>query len=72
MKETKVYIIDEPNQDTKWQKLKEWLEEKIKENEVLIDPYCKEIEQVFIAGGLARLYEIQKQTQELEGEDVKD
>lgn len=52
-----------------WQKLKEWLEEKIKENEVLIDPYCKEIEQVFIAGGLARLSEIQKQMQELEGED---
>ena len=57
------------HQKVMWNELKEWLEEEIKENQVLIDPYCKEIEQVFIAGGLARLSEIQKQMQELEGED---
>lgn len=59
------------HQKVMWNELKEWLEEEIKENQVLIDPYCKEIEQVFIAGGLARLSEIQKQMQELEGEDEK-
>lgn len=57
------------HQKVMWNELKEWLEEEIKENQVLIDPYCKEIEQVFIAGGLARLSEIQKQMQELEVED---
>lgn len=70
MKETKVYIIDEPNQDTKWQKLKEWLEEKIKEYEPTYDEWMALNYDFYNKTNIQSVYKnILYKMQELEGED---